>query len=77
MASTLRKYILVSKKYYCNRLKKLQIVITTFLIEEKDRNSRVFEKTFLLANIYIDITYEILFLNLSNIKMDFNNCKFI
>ena len=52
----------------------LGIVIPSFFMEDKEEKYRFFEKTFLLVNISIDIAFKILFLILSNIKIDFNDC---
>lgn len=38
-----------------------------FSVDDKDRKSWFFEKTFLLANISIDVTFGILFLTNSNL----------
>ena len=47
------------------------MVIASFLIEYKDKKSRFFEETFLLASFSINIVLKILFLTLSNIKINF------
>lgn len=56
-----------------SKLKMYDMVITSFLVNDKDRKSCFFEETFLLANINIDITFGMSFLNLHNVKIDFNN----
>lgn len=50
-----------------------KLVITLFEVDDKDGNSRFFEKTFLLINISIDIIFVMFFFTLSNVKVDFNN----
>lgn len=55
------------------RLKTCEIVIVFFSIDNKNRKSCFFEKTFLLTDISIYITFEIAFLIMSNIKINFNN----
>lgn len=50
------------------------MAITTFLIKGKDKKSWFFQKTFLLANISIDIiALEMFFFTLNNIKVNFDN----
>lgn len=49
------------------------MVIASFLIDNKDGESRFYEKTFLLTYIIIDITFGILFFILSNVQIDFYN----
>lgn len=48
-------------------------VIAFVLVDDKDKKSRFFKKIFLLANISIDIAFEILFHILNNIQIDYNN----
>lgn len=49
------------------------MVITSFLVNDKDEKFCFFEETFLLADIGIDVAFEIFFLTLSIIKVNFNN----
>lgn len=49
------------------------MVITSFLLDDKDKKFRFFEEIFLLANISIDIVFGIFFLILNNVQIDFNN----
>lgn len=56
-----------------NKLETFAMIITVFLFDNKDRKSRFFEKTILLAEISINIAFEILFLTLSNIQINFND----
>lgn len=51
------------------------MVIASFLIDDKDKKSYFFKKIFLLANININITIRMLFLILSNIQNNFNKWK--
>lgn len=51
------------------------MVITLFLIDEKDKKFCFFKKDFLLANINIKVTFGIFFLTLNNIKVNFNDYK--
>lgn len=57
----------------CSKLKTFGIVITCFLINDKDEKSCFFEETFLLADISMNITFEMLFLTLNNAEVNFNN----
>lgn len=52
------------------------IVITFFLVDDKDEKSWFFEETFLLANINMNIALRILFLTLSIIEVNFTNREF-
>lgn len=54
-------------------LKTLSIIIIFFLVDNIDEKSQFFEKTFLLVDINIDIAFQLLFLTLSNIKVNFTN----
>lgn len=49
------------------------MIITSFQLDDKDRESYFFEETFLLADISMDITFGILSLILGNVKINFNN----
>lgn len=64
-----------TQKINSNKLKNFGIVVASFSIDNKNGKSCFFEKTFLLANINIDVAFRISFLTLSNIKVNFNNCK--
>lgn len=52
------------------------MVIAFLLINNKDKKSCFFKKTFLLADINIDVASEILFLILNNIQINFNKWEF-
>lgn len=64
-----------TQKIDIGRPKIYRIVIALFQINDWDKKFRFFKETFLLANISIDIAFRILFLILSNIKLNFNNQK--
>lgn len=49
------------------------MVINTFLVENKNGKSYLFEETFLLANISIYIILGMLFLILSNVEVNFTD----
>lgn len=56
-----------------SRLDTIGIVIAFFSVDDKDERFRFFEETFLLASISIDVCFEIFFLTLKNIKINFIN----
>ena len=62
------------KKINSLKLDIFDILIASFFIENKEEKSCFFKKTFLLADISIDITLRILFLILSNNKIEFAVC---
>lgn len=43
------------------------------MVDNRDRKFQFFEETFLLANISINVSFEISFFILSNIKIDFDD----
>lgn len=47
------------------------IVIATFLIYDKDKKNRFFKKSYLLANISVNIILKIILSNLSNRNIKF------
>lgn len=49
------------------------MVIILFSIDNKDGKSYLVKKTFLLANMSMDIAFEMSFLTLSNIQIIFND----
>lgn len=62
-----------TQKINGSQLEIFGIIVSSFLIDDKDEKSPVFETTFLLVDISIDITFEMPFLNLNNIWINFNN----
>lgn len=56
-----------------SRLEIYKMVIVLFEINDKDKKTRFFEKTFLLADISIDVAFKVLFLSLTNVEVNFNN----
>ena len=48
-----------------------RIVVSTFSILDKDNRKRFFKKSFLLANVKLDIILGISFLTMNNIDIDF------
>lgn len=61
------------QKINISKLEIFGIVIVFFLVVDKDRKFRFFEKTFFLSNINMDITLRILFFTLSNAEINFND----
>ena len=57
-----------------SKLDTFDIVITCFLVEDKEKSFRFFEKIFLFADISMDIILDMSFLTLSNVKIHFVNC---
>lgn len=51
------------------------MIIAFFLVDNTDKRFQFFKKTFLLANISMDIALGIFFLTLNNIKVNFTNRK--
>lgn len=47
------------------------MIVLTFSIIDKDSREKLFIKSFLLANVKLDIVFEIKFLMISNIDIDF------
>lgn len=58
-----------------SKLESYRIMIALVQLDDKDRKSRFFEKTFLLADISLNIAFGMLFLILSNVKINFENRK--
>lgn len=59
-----------------HQLEILDMVIASFIVDDKDGKSCFFEKTFLLVDISMNIIFGMPFLNLSNVKIDFNDREF-
>ena len=47
------------------------MIVFIFFILDKDGREKFFEKSFLLANAKLDMVFEMFFLTISNIKVDF------
>lgn len=56
-------------------LKTYEIVTTGFLVYDKLDRVQFFEKTFLLANISIEVVLEMPFLSFSNINIEFTKAE--
>ena len=52
------------------------MLIAFFSVKEKEKMSCFFEKTFLLADISINVTLKLLFFILSNNENDFTGCYY-
>lgn len=63
------------EKFDSGRLETERIAITLFPVDDIDRKLRYFQKTFLLSDISMNITFEISFSILRNVKINFNNQK--
>lgn len=62
-----------TKKINGSRRETFGIVIALFQLDDKDRKSFFFKKTFLLVNISMIVAFGMPFLILSNVKINFNN----
>lgn len=62
-----------SQKIDGSRFETFDIVIASFLVNDKHGRSCFFGKTFLLADISIDAAFGMFFLTLGNIKINFND----
>lgn len=62
-----------AQKINVNRVKTFEMIIAFILIDNKNKKLHFFKKTFILADISIDITFSILFFILANVKINFNN----
>lgn len=51
------------------------MVITSLLKNNKDGKLRFFEEIFLLTDISMDVTFEMLFLTLCNVQIEVNDWK--
>ena len=47
------------------------MVVTVFLVTDKVNRIRFFEKTFLVANISLELVFEMFFLTLNDVDVDF------
>lgn len=52
-----------------------EIVITSLIMDNKDKKSYFFKKIFQFAKMSMNVLFVITFLTLSNIKINFNNYK--
>lgn len=59
-----------------SRFKTFNIIITSFSMDKKDEKSGFFEETLLVAQINIDVAFEISFLILGNIRINIINWEF-
>ncbi len=62
-----------TQKINSSKLAIFNIIITSFLVDDKDKRSRFFKETFLLINFSINIILEMPFLTLSNVEVNFIN----
>ena len=47
------------------------IVVSTFSVSDKDNKERFFKKSFLLINVNLNIVFQMFFLTMNNIDIDF------
>ena len=64
-----------TQKIDCLKLDTFDMVIVLFCMENKKRRFCFFEGMFFLADISVDSTLGILFLNLNNVEIDFVDHK--
>lgn len=62
-----------AQKIYSSRLKTFEMVIASFQVDYKDRKSHFFKETFLLVDISISVAFGMIFLTLSNVRVNFKN----
>lgn len=56
-----------------NKVETFKIVIALFLVDDKDKKSRCFEKTSLFADVSMDVFAKMFLLTLNNVEILFNN----
>lgn len=64
---------IVTQKTDGNRFEIFHIIIAVFLVNNKDKNSCFFKKTFLLANISIDIVFGMSIPIFNNVEINFTD----
>ncbi len=67
----IRKTNVGAQKINGTTLENYGMVVSTFLVSNKDKKERFFEKSFLLANVNPDIMLGMPFLTMSNANVDF------
>lgn len=65
-----------AQKIDSSRRKTYKIIFVLFWVDDIDKKFCYFENFFLLADISMDITFGVFFLNLKNIEVKFNNWVF-
>ncbi len=68
---TIRKTNVGAQKIDNTTLETYGMVVSTFSISNKDRRKRIFEESFLLADVKPDIVLGMCFLTISNADVDF------
>lgn len=71
----IRKTKVDTQKIDGSRFETFGMIRASFLIDDKIKKYRFFEKTFLLADISMNVAFGILFLTLNDAKINFNNQK--
>ena len=67
----MRKINVRAQKIDNTILKIYKMVVSTFSVLNKDNRKRFFEKSFLLANVKLDVGLEMLLLTINNTDIDF------
>lgn len=62
-----------TQKINNSKLETYGIVISFFLVDDKDKKSQFFKESFILTAISMDTSFGMIFLTLSNIEVNFNN----
>lgn len=66
----------LAQKINSNMLNTYEIIVIIFVVTDKANWIIFFKETFLVANVSFEVVLEILFLTLSNTKVDFLDWKF-
>lgn len=48
-----------------------EMIVTAFLMMDKTNQVKFFKKTFLIANVSLEVVFEMFFLTISNVNIDF------
>ena len=67
----IRKTNVEAQKIDGTILETYKMVVSTFSVLNKDRREKFFEKSFLLADVNLNVVSEIPFLTISNVNIDF------
>ena len=71
----IQKINIRAQKINSTTLETYGMVVSTFLMSDKDGNERFFEESFLLANVKPEIVHGMSFLTISNVNIDFQAWK--
>lgn len=70
----IQKTKIIAQNIESSKLDTFSMVIALFSVKDQEKKSRLFKETFLLADIDIDITLDISYLTLSNVKINIIGC---